>query len=112
MSKLDMKGPFLYDSKNIESAVDSDRDGNYALGYKDKNEFIPKYVGRGNIKNELKNYLNKYKAPLFMFSYADTKQDMIEKECENYHYFKPVWNERHPALPSGMKCPYCNHSGE
>jgi len=109
-----MKGPFDYDTPTIQSKVDSEKIGNYALGKTDdKGDFYPKYVGRSDsdLQGELTSRLqDKDHHSKFKFSYADSKKEAFEKECKNYHDFeKSLENKIHPDSPNGMnlKCPVC-----
>lgn len=109
-----MKGEYPYDHDTIDQYVTAGKIGNYALGYKDRNEFVVKYVGRGDVNARLHYHLNnKYYQPCFRYLYAANDKEMIEKECEDYHScINTIDNEIHPALPKGEKCIICDHVGE
>ena len=113
MAGLDMEGPYTFDTDTIDSKTSASL-SNYALGYITENGlFKPQYVGRGDVKTRLKAHLKEYDALLFKFSYAKSEKEAYEKECVNYHDFEPEWNDIHPTLPKGVKCPVstCKHVG-
>lgn len=114
MASLNMEGPYVFTSTEIDKVVTRKSPGNYALGYtKDDGTFVVQYVGRSDVdvNQELKARLNsKYKK--FKYSYATSPKAAFEKECQNYHDFggsDSLDNKNHPARPSGSnwKCPVC-----
>jgi hypothetical protein len=109
-----MNGPFDFTSEQIDKQVESNRIGNYALGYMDGDTFIVKYVGRSDtdLNQELKARLDRGYSK-FKFSYAGSVRQAFDKECNNYHDFggkAKLDNEVHPARPSGTNWP-CPVSG-
>ena len=113
MASLGMNGPYKLNRDTIDAKVTKKSPGNYALGRKDPDgTFLVGYVGRADsdIKGRLKSWVGKTKRPLFKFSYATSAKAAFEKECENYHDFKPPGNDVHPARPDGTnwKCSVCN----
>ena len=113
MPSLDMFGAYDFDRDTIKANITRTSAGNYALGYiNDKNKFVPKYVGRADsdVKERLLKHLGE-KYSCFKFSYATSPKAAFEKECKNYHDFKPVDNKIHPDRPSNSKswkCPCCS----
>lgn len=109
-----MKGYFDYDSDTIEKKVDENKMGNYAIGIiTNDGKFIPKYIGRSDkydLIERIKSHLKEFKdCTHFKYSYATSEKEAFEKECENYHDFKPKYNKIHPDKPNNTKyeCPYC-----
>lgn len=106
-----------FDRDTIESLVDEDMIGNYALGHDRENgNFVPKYVGRSDtdLRVELIARLGTHPHPRFKFRYADSVQQTYERECNNYHDFlfnssggRQLENEIHPPTPEDMdlECP-------
>lgn len=112
MPSLNMNGPYKLDTKTIEEQVTKTSSGNYALGRKKKNgKFGIGYVGRSDtdVKKRLKRWVSDKIRPLFKFSYATSPKAAFEKECQNYHDFKPPENDVHPQRPdnTNWKCPHC-----
>ena len=108
-----MKGPYKLDIETIEEKVTRTSLGNYALGKKsEKGTFIVGYVGRSDsdVRGRLKEWVGKTRRPLFKFSYATSAKAAFEKECKNYHYFKPSGNVSHPDRPKGTnwQCSRCD----
>jgi len=115
MPSLDMRGPFDFDVNTIDAKLEMNRIGNYAFGYiNDDGVFIVEYVGRSDedllirLKKQFNENGNKYLK--FKFSYTATVREAFEKECRNYHDFKPRGNSIHPARPKGYEGP-CPVSG-
>lgn len=113
MASLGMNGPYKLDKESIDAKLTKTSPGNYALGKKDDDgTFRVGYVGRADsdVNARLNSWVGKTKRPLFKFSYASSAKAAFEKECENYHDFKPPGNSAHPARPDGTnwKCPRCN----
>jgi len=115
MAILEMEGPYIFTSSEIDRIITRTSPGNYALGYtKDDGTFIVQYVGRSDtdVNRELKTRLDsKYKK--FKYSYATSPKAAFEKECHNYHDFggkEELDNEIHPSRPAGTgwKCPICS----
>jgi hypothetical protein len=112
MPSLGMKGPYDLNKDTIDQEVTRTSPGNYALGSKnDKGKFHVSYVGRSDsdVNSRLKSWVGKTRHPLFKFSYATSAKAAFEKECQNYHDFKPRYNDNHPDRPTGTgwKCPRC-----
>lgn len=114
MASLNMNGPFELKDEVIDAKVDKNwKNGNYAYGRKDSyGTFVLDYVGRSdtNLCNEIKSRKTnpKFKnCTHFKFSYASSEKEAFEKECKNYHEFKPRLNDMHPDKPDGKeyKCP-------
>ena len=107
---LNMVGPFNLTEAEIDKQVTKKSPGNYALGDVRDGTFYVDYVGRADVdlNKRLKDWVGKYKQ--FKYSYAASAQAAFEKECNNYHDFKPPHNVIHPARPenSKSKCPRCN----
>ena len=113
MARLHLKyGPFLFDSVTIEEKVESNKIGNFVLGYAKESTggFVPKYASRSDtdLKKELRARLQA--APksrqLFKFDYAQTVREAFEKECVHYHDFrKQLDNDVHPRRPEGTNYP-------
>jgi len=112
MSDLEMYGPYDFDEKNVKKM--KEWIGNYALGHMTNEEkFRPEYVGRSdsNLQAELLTRLKTHgHHKKFKGSVTTTKQKAFEKECKNFHEFKPKENKNHPDKPNGtnLKCPYLN----
>ena len=112
MAELNMQGSFNLDEDTIDEKVTKTSAGNYALGRKDdEGTFLVSYVGRSDsdVNDRLKYWIENSKRPLFNFSYAPSAKAAYEKECQNYHDFKPPDNDVHPDKQSGSnwKCPVC-----
>lgn len=114
MVALDMTGSFELTKENIDKIITKTSAGNYALGYREDNVFIVKYVGRAdsNLKTRLNDHVNEYSR--FKFSYASSPKMAFEKECKNYHDFGEslhLDNKIHPDRPenSDWQCPYCEN---
>ena len=114
MASLGMEGPYKLDAETIDAKVTRKSPGNYALGREDEEgRFLVGYVGRSDsdVNARLKSWVGTY--PLFKFSYATSPKAAFEKECENYHDFKPPGNDSHPDRPEGAtwRCPRCDIFG-
>ncbi len=112
MASLGMEGPYTLTTAEIDRQVTQTSAGNYALGKTSTTGgFTPYYVGRSDsdVKARLKSWVGKTTQPKFKFSYANSPKAAFEKECNNYHDFKPRGNSSHPDRPngSGWKCPRC-----
>jgi hypothetical protein len=115
MASLEMNGPYVFSSSEIDRVVTKTLPGNYGLGYKnDEGTFIVLYVGRSDsdVNQELKARLDS-RYQHFKYSYATSPKAAFEKECRNYHDFdgsEKLDNEKHPARPArtGWTCPVCN----
>lgn len=112
LAKLQLKhGPFLFDSLTIEEKVESNKIGNFVLGYARESTggFIPKYAGRSDsdLKKELRIKLQApSKSRLFKFDYAQSTREAFEKECLHYHDFKKqLDNDKHPRRPEATNYP-------
>lgn len=113
MASLEMGKSYDFDAKSINNVVTSVFAGNYALGYLNKNnEFVVQYVGSSDsdVRERLLQHIGE-KYGVFKFSYATSPKAAFEKECKNYHDFKPSNNQIHPDRPSNSKswkCPRCD----
>lgn len=123
MASLNMVGPYILTEDEINTKIESDRIGNYALGYLNgKRVFVVKYVGRSetDLRTRIKHGLidrrtNQliFRYELFKFCYANTPMEAYIKECKNYHDFGgnrgKLLNTNHPDAPNGVKmdCPFC-----
>lgn len=104
---LDMSGPFpLTEAEIAKHCLPLRPHGNYAFGnLNDKGELLVYYVGRFNAGGErLKHGVGRYTH--FKISHAATEKESVEKECRNWHDFKPPHNKIHPACPTGFCCPH------
>ncbi|HUJ11446.1 MAG TPA: hypothetical protein VL171_15630 [Verrucomicrobiae bacterium] len=111
MPVLGMNGPFTLDAKTIDVTVTQRRPGNYALGaMASDGRFTVSYVGRSDVdvNGRLHQHVGEHR--MFKFSYASSAKAAFEKECGNYHDFRPSDNKIHPGRPDGTdwQCPYCN----
>jgi hypothetical protein len=116
MASLGMNGPYKLDTTTIDQVVTRTSAGNYALGNKNnEGTFLVGYVGRSDsdVNARLKAWVGNRSWGLFKFSYATSPKAAFEKECENYHDFKPPGNDKHPQRPANTnwKCPRCNIFG-
>ena len=122
MASLNMSGPYPIWIKNEEdelvkntgNEVSSDIIfGNYAFGISTATGFRPYYVGRSDsgLLKEINQQIDKGKADgcdKFKYSAANNATEAYEKECQNYHDFKPKYNKVHPDKPKNnghYKCP-------
>lgn len=109
MAKLDMTGPFPLTNEEINKQITKTSPGNYAYGYVKDDSFYVEYVGRADsdLNDRIKHGVGQYKR--FKYSYAKNAKEAYEKECRNYHDFKPADNKIHPDKPDGTnyKCPVC-----
>lgn len=110
---LGLNGPYVLSAEEIDRQVTETSPGNYALGYinKEKNTFVPKYVGRSDsdVHYRLKCHVDKPHTH-FKFIYATSAWDAFKRECENFHDFESqLENLDHPDQPNGgsWKCPVC-----
>jgi len=107
MASSEMYGPYELTNEKIDLVVTRKSPGKYALG---RSPFSVLYVGRADddLNARLKQWVNKYTH--FKFTYATSPKDAFEKECKNYHNFKPTDNKVHPDRPDGTdwKCPVCD----
>lgn len=103
---LGMHGPYKLTEAEVSRHTSPQRPhGNYAFGkLNEKGQLLVYYVGRFNHGGErLKHGIGRYTH--FMLSHATTEKEAVEKECRNYHDFKPPHNKVHPACPEGICCP-------
>lgn len=113
MARLNMNGPYIFNSNTVNSILNIKSSGNYAFGVLNSSKtFYVKYVGRSDndIQTRLLSWVGKTKSTHFKFSYASSPKEAFEKECINYHDFNPSENTNHPGRPNGTfwKCPKCN----
>ena len=129
MASLDMDGPFVLESKTIQSSVGGNP-GNFALGtLTDKKRFAVRLVGRSDdnlqktLLQELKRgtgqpgffarlFAGKKRINAFKFSHARDAEAAFGKECRNFHNFggsSKLANKAHPKPPPGKAwaCSYC-----
>ena len=116
MPNLEMNGPYELTNEIIDSLVNDNKMGNYALGYVKNKTFYVVYVGRSdtNLNARLKDHVGeKEKYKCFKFSYATSIKSAYEKECQNWHDFGDeegqLDNKIHPDKPadSTFACPVC-----
>ncbi len=113
MPSLEMNGPYDFTVDAIDTYVETERIGNFALGrILDNGNFLPKYVGRSDIdlNVEMKSYLTSRRHPKFKFIYAESPRAAYDKECRNYHDFiNLIDNDIHPRKPdrTNYPCPVC-----
>jgi len=113
LARLHLKyGPFLFDSVTVEEKIESNKIGNFVLGYAKESTggFVPKYAGRSDtdLKKELRARLQaaSKSRQLFKFDYAQSVREAFEKECVHYHDFrKQLDNDTHPRRPEGTDFP-------
>ena len=111
IAQLGLKGPHLLDEPTLDSILEADKIGNYAVGnLNEKGEFIPKRVGRSDLdlKKELLQWIPFHQYSHFAYAYTTSAKLAYEKECHNYHDLFPFLNNPpHPAKPEGgnYKCP-------
>jgi hypothetical protein len=116
-AKLKMRGPYTLDAATIDANVARASVGNFVLGRQDSDtgEFVADYVGSADsgVNAELKSMIGRTNAPLFMFSYANSRRVAFEKQCKLYHAISPPDNTAHPVRPPGVSwtCPACDTFG-
>jgi len=102
-------GPFQLTVPGIETHLQDDSPGVYALGNTRNDLFLVSYVGRADdLKEGLKSHMTgPYRQ--FKFAYALSDEDAFLKQCELYHDFVGLDNSQHPCPPPGMqlRCPAC-----
>ncbi len=114
MISLNMSNSFEFNFNVINSKINDNKIGNFALGSKQYNDFTVLFVGmsQDDLKATLKEHLRvNSKYTHFKFSYAETVKEAFEKECVDYHTFKnSVLNEYHPSSPVDFdySCPVDN----
>ncbi len=113
MPSLRMRGPYILEEDVVDEKVTERSPGNYALGEcRDDGAFRVGYIGRSDsdINGTLKSWATRDgAASLFKFSYATSAQAAFEKECAQYHDFRPPGKHVHPVPPAGKnwRCPFC-----
>ena len=113
MPVLRMRGPYRLREDTIDEKVTEKSPGNYALGEcGDNGAFRVGYVGRSDsdVNSRLKSWVSRDgAASLFKFSYATSVRVAFERECEQYHDFRPPGKHVHPVPPPGKnwRCPLC-----
>ena len=104
-------GPFQLTEQGIETHLQNDSPGVYALGNTRNNLFLVSYVGRAeDLKERLRSHIpGPYHQ--FKFAYALSRVDAFVKQCGLYHDFVGLDNPRHPCPPAGIDlvCPVCRH---
>ena len=112
MASLDMKGSYPLTTESVNEQVTKKSPGNYALGYVAEESFYVQYVGRADIdlNDRLHDWVKEKKHSKFRYSYATSPKAAFEKECHNWHDFKPKQNKNHPARPdnANWECPVCD----
>ena len=117
MAKLDMDGPFDLKDGVIDTKVNANAIGNFALGFVNENgKFVVKVVGRsdGDLQNELKHARRRYAGGLlskilgrsnldkFKFSIADTAESAYQVEQRSFERFggaEKLLNKQPPSPP-------------
>ena len=112
MATLNMEGPFKLDSISVNAAIKDKSPGNYALGWiTDEGMFYVNYVGRDDedVNSRLHTHIDTENNKYFKFSYAPHSKAAYEKECIDYHNFKPQGNNGHPEPMDNenWECPHC-----
>lgn len=113
-----MNGPYVYNKDEVAARViHPGWNGNYRTGVlNSKGEFVPKYVGRGDVLTRLNDHLDEgFKDSHFKFIYEADEFESYKIESADYDYFgvvhKQLRNKVHPGKPDGMDelvvCPYC-----
>lgn len=110
MAAPKLYGPYQLTGTGIDAHVQSESPGVYALGYQRKSLFIVSYVGRddADVRRALRAHLGgPYEQ--FKLAYALSARDGFSKECELYHDYSGLDNDRHPSPPKGMSlnCARC-----
>ena len=109
MTSPRLYGPFQLTIQGIETHLQTDSPGVYALGNYREDLFITAYIGRAaDLREDLKAHIaGPYQQ--FKFAYALSDRDAFEKQCELYHDFVGLDNERHPCPLTGTfwLCPRC-----
>jgi len=115
MPSTGLRGPHSLNTETIDSVVEKNKIGAYALGYVSVgDDFMPKYVGRSDndLNGRLKTHIGEG-CSKFKFEYYSSAKKAFEKECNLHHDWKEqLDNKEHPDRPSGTnwKCPRCNVS--
>lgn len=110
MASPSLYGPCPLTTEGIDDNIPVKSAGVYALGYTSGNIFYIYRTGRSDddVKGRLKQQAGDYAQ--FKFAYASSAKDAFQKECELYHDYPGVPdNKIHPARPggSGWRCPRC-----
>jgi len=106
---------YKLDAATVDMTVEDKKIGNYALGYVKKGSFYVKYVGRSdnNFGSRIKDHTGEDKNyKCFKYTCVKTAKEAYERECQNYHDFSNLDNERHPDNLDNpdykqYKCPVC-----
>ena len=115
MPSLNMQGPFLFTSEDIDRQVNIPSVGVFALGYLQGIDFVVIYIGRAeeDLRSTIKTWLGKdEKYKMFKYCYTVSPHAAYERQCKNYHEFggqKQLHNMSHPAPAEGTEwsCPFC-----
>ena len=106
------------DKKTVNSLFDDESYGSYVIGHKENDNFIPTYVGRGELKVRITKHLtDEYNDNLFFYENQKDDDAACKEECVDYHEYKPISeggtlkNKEHPKLFTGQKCPVCDKEG-
>ncbi len=110
MAKTGLAGPYPLSFDAINTVVEQQCAGAYALGYIDQNgRFCINHVGRSDsdVGAKLRDHIGS--DMLFKFGYFPSAREAFEKECRLFHDFNPPGNRVHPARPHGTnwECPRC-----
>ena len=117
MPKLDMDGPFDLKDAVIDTKVNTNAIGNFALGFmNDSGKFVVKVIGRsdGDLQGDLKSARRRYSGGMlskvlgrnsldkFKFSLADTAQSAYQVEQRTFESFgghEKLLNKEAPSPP-------------
>lgn len=117
MPKLDMDGPFDLKDAVIDTKINANAIGNFALGFmNDKGKFVVKVIGRSDddLQNELKSARRRYTGGFlakilgrsnldkFKYSLADTVQSAYQVEQRAFESFGgngKLLNKQAPTPP-------------
>jgi hypothetical protein len=110
LASPNLYGPFPLTETGIEANVRAESPGVYALGFERKSLFIVTYVGRddADVKRALKTHVaGPYQQ--FKLAHARSGRDAYLQECELYHDYAGLDNDRHPSPPKGLdlQCERC-----
>lgn|GEM_PF-1365619 len=108
--------PMPLDEETIKREVDNGADwssasvfvlGGIRKGDDGKPRFQIRFVSHvdGDLGQELRKYIGKYKG--FRFKFFRSTHNAYDRECQIYHDFKPRENTQHPTKPKHTKflCP-------
>lgn len=108
-----LKGSFLLKKDDIEREVKHIAPGVFALGNLIDDRFKTLLVGRSDLdlKRELLRRIGQTER--FKYMLYDDPEDAFKKECELFHFLKPMANRSHPQRPQNRtwQCPDCGKGG-